>query len=137
MANKSSYAWYLICFNPMKPTGKFHFKIYMVCCAESNLTLRIKIHTKDNADREEERNYDDFINKLDNLTLELCHPFFQSGTTINMTIIICPLHVLLSCGRMVYFVGVPFEVLGNMSLKGFSLTPARAALWHVEHIAWQ
>ena len=39
MANKSSYARHLICFNPMKPTGKFHFKIYMVCCAESNLTL--------------------------------------------------------------------------------------------------
>jgi hypothetical protein len=84
MANKSSYARHLICFNPMKPTGKFHFKIYMVCCAESNLTLRFKIHTKDNADREEERNYDDFINKLDNLMLELCRPFFQSGTTINM-----------------------------------------------------
>jgi hypothetical protein len=25
MANKSSYARFLICFNPMKPTGKFHF----------------------------------------------------------------------------------------------------------------
>jgi hypothetical protein len=39
MANKSSYARFLICFNPMKPTRKFHFKIYMVCCAESNLML--------------------------------------------------------------------------------------------------
>ena len=28
MANKSSYARFLICFNPMKPTGKFHFRIY-------------------------------------------------------------------------------------------------------------
>ena len=33
---------------------------------------------------EEETSYDEFINKLDNLTLELCRPFFQSGTTINM-----------------------------------------------------
>jgi hypothetical protein len=84
MANKSSYARFLICFNPMKPTGKFHFKIYMVCCAESNLTLRIKIHTKDNADTDSSENYDEYINKLDNLTLQLCRPFFQSGTTINM-----------------------------------------------------
>jgi hypothetical protein len=84
MANKSSYARFLICFNPMKPTGKFHFKIYMVCCAESNLTLRIKIHTKDNADTEVGENYDDYINKLDNLTMQLCRPFYKSGTTINM-----------------------------------------------------
>jgi hypothetical protein len=83
MANKSSYARFLICFNPMKPTGKFHFRIYMICCAESNLTLRIKIHTKDNADTEAGENYDDFINILDNLTLQLCCPFFQSGSTIN------------------------------------------------------
>ncbi len=75
MANKSSYAHFLICFNPMKPTGKFHFKIYMVYCAESNLTLRFKIHTKDNADTEEGENYEDFINKLDSLTLQLCRPF--------------------------------------------------------------
>jgi hypothetical protein len=84
MANKSSYTLFLICFNPMKPTGKFHFKIYMVCCAESNLTLRIKIHTKDNADTDNEESYDEYINKLDNLTMQLCRPFFHSGTTINM-----------------------------------------------------
>ena len=47
MANKSSYGRNLICFNPMKPTGKFHFKIYMICCAKTNLTIRMKIHTKD------------------------------------------------------------------------------------------
>jgi hypothetical protein len=84
MANKSSYTRFLICFDPMKPTGKFHFKIYMVCCAKSNLMLRIKIHTKDNTDTDARENYDDYINKLDNLTLQLCHPFFQSGTAINM-----------------------------------------------------
>jgi hypothetical protein len=83
MANKSSYARFFICFNPMKPTGKFHFKIYMVCHAQSNLTLRIKIHTKDDADTDPSENYDDYINTLDNLTLQLC-PFFQSGTTINI-----------------------------------------------------
>jgi len=83
-ANKSSYARFLICFNPMKPTRKFHFKIYMVCCAESNLTLRIKIHTKDNADTDNEESYDEYINKLDSLTMQLRRPFFRAGTTINM-----------------------------------------------------
>jgi hypothetical protein len=38
MANKSSFRVHLICFNPMKPTWKFHFKIYMICCAKTNLT---------------------------------------------------------------------------------------------------
>ncbi len=68
----------------MKPTGKFHFKNFMVCFAESNLTLRIKIHKNDNADTEQGENYDEYINKLDNLTLQLCRPFCGSGTTINM-----------------------------------------------------
>jgi hypothetical protein len=77
MATKSSYARFHIFFNPMKPTWKFHFKIYMLCCAESNLTRRIKIHTKNNADTDSSENYDEYINKLDNLTLQLCRPFFQ------------------------------------------------------------
>ncbi len=137
MANKSSYAWYLICFNPMKPTGKFHFKIYMVCCAESNLTLQIKIHTKDNADTEEETSYDEFINKLDNLTLELCCPFFQLGSIINMDNYYMSTTCAIKLRENGVFCREPFEVLRNMFLKGFNSTPARAALWHVEHIAWQ
>jgi hypothetical protein len=85
MANKSSYRCFLICFNPSKPTGKFHFKIYMVCCAESNLMFCMKINTKDNADVDNtEEEYDEVINKLDNLTLQLCTPFYNSGCTINM-----------------------------------------------------
>ena len=84
MANKSSYGRFLICFNPMKPTGKFHFKIYMICCAYTKLTFRIKVHTKDNCDLEQEDTHDESLNKLDNLTLQLCKPFFNSGCTVNM-----------------------------------------------------
>jgi hypothetical protein len=76
----------------MKPTVKFHFKIYMVCCAESNLTLRIKIHTKDNADTEAGENYGEFINRLHNLTLQLCHPFLSLEAQLTWTITICPQH---------------------------------------------
>jgi hypothetical protein len=84
MANKSSYGRHLICFNPMKPTGKFHFKIYMICCAKSNLTLRMKIHTRDNSDMDSEDNFNEFLNKLDNQTIQLCKPLFNSGCTVNM-----------------------------------------------------
>ncbi len=84
MANKSSYGRSLICYNPMKPTGKFHFKIYMLCCAKTNLTLRMKIHTKDNSDVDGDENFDEMMNKLDNATVQICRPLFQSGTTVNM-----------------------------------------------------
>jgi hypothetical protein len=84
MANKSSFGRSLICFNPMKPTGKFHFKIYMICCAKTNLTLRMKIHTRDNSDVDVDDNFNEFMNKLDNQTVQLCKPFFNSGCTVNM-----------------------------------------------------
>ncbi len=84
MANKSCFGRNLICFNPMKPTGKFHFKMYMICCAKTNLTIRMKIHTRDNADLELEDEQHEFMNKLDNQTLQLCKPFYNSGCTVNM-----------------------------------------------------
>ena len=84
MANKSSYGRFLICFNPMKPIGKFHFKIYMLCCAQTNLTLKMKIHTKDNSDLDSNEQFDELMNKLDNATVQICKPLFNSGVTINM-----------------------------------------------------
>jgi len=65
MANKSSYGRFLICFNPTKPTRKFHFKVYMVCCTESNLKLQIKIHMKGNSDDADHELNDKLITKLD------------------------------------------------------------------------
>jgi hypothetical protein len=84
MATKSCYGHNLICFNPMKPMGKFHFKIYMICCAKINLTVCMKIHMKDNADLEVEDQHHEFMNKLDNQTLQLCKPFYNSVCTVNM-----------------------------------------------------
>jgi hypothetical protein len=135
MANKSSYARFFICFNPMKPTGKFHFKIYMDCCAESNLTLRIKIHTKDNADTEAGENYDEFINRLDNLTLQLCRNFSSLEAQLTWTITICPQHAQGSYERMVYFAGVPSEVVASMSHREFNFHPPRPAHYQEAPIA--
>ena len=89
MACFSRYGRQLISFNPMKPTGKFHFKMYMICCAHTNLTLKIKIHTKTGSDdntagAEDDANDEKMVNKIDQLTLSMCETFYKSGATINM-----------------------------------------------------
>jgi hypothetical protein len=86
MACFSHYARHLLSFNPMKPTGKFHFKIYMVCCAVTNLTLRIRIHAKDGCDDEATNAAveQEQINKTDKLTLSICDFMYNFGVTVNM-----------------------------------------------------
>jgi hypothetical protein len=84
MVNRSSYGHFLICFNPTKPTGKFHFKIYMLCFAQTNLTLKMKIHTKDDSDVDANYLFDDMMNKLDTVTLKICKPLYYSSITVNM-----------------------------------------------------
>jgi len=92
--NYSHYGRHILSFNPMKPTGKFHFKIYMLCCAITNLTLGFCIHAKDgpddltNIDAEE-------IKRTDKLTMTMCLQLYNSGTIVNMDIITCPLFVQL------------------------------------------
>jgi hypothetical protein len=54
MACRSSYGRHLITFHAKKLTGKFHFKLYILCCASTNLTYNIKIHTRDNSDMDED-----------------------------------------------------------------------------------
>jgi hypothetical protein len=34
----------MIVFNPQKPTGKFHFKIYMCCCSTTWLAINYRLH---------------------------------------------------------------------------------------------
>jgi len=87
MACRSSYGRHLIVYNGMKPTGKFHFKIYMLCCAITNLVHKIKIHTRNNSDADEvdsDENAESEINKIDTLTLEMCRPIYGTWSTVNM-----------------------------------------------------
>ncbi len=89
MACYSRYGRGLISYNPMKPTGKIHFKMYMLCCAYTNLTLKIRIHTKDGADgngpSESAEDEDDWmVNKIDKLTMEMHEMLYNSGSTVNM-----------------------------------------------------
>jgi len=84
MACYSRFAWHLISFNPMKPTGKFHFKIYMLCCAMTNLTHAFHIHAREGPDNEQDVDNQQEMNKTDKLTMSICKPLYKSGTTVNM-----------------------------------------------------
>jgi hypothetical protein len=86
MACFSQYARGLLCFNPQKPTGKFHFKLYMLCCATMNLVVRICIHTKDYSDMDytSEEFEGEQVTKTDKLTSEMCSILHGSGAVVNM-----------------------------------------------------
>jgi hypothetical protein len=44
VAARSKFARYLIVYNNRKPTGKYHFKLYMTCCATTWLTFDFRLH---------------------------------------------------------------------------------------------
>ena len=86
MACHSSYGRHLIVFNGMKNVGKFHFKMYMMCCAVTYLTHNIKIHTR-RAEEEEINDQEQLgveVSKIDSITLDMCKPLFNTGATVNM-----------------------------------------------------
>ncbi|KAF0748008.1 hypothetical protein AaE_007515 [Aphanomyces astaci] len=43
---RSSYARALIVYNPKKPLGKYHFRIYTAACATTWYVFALKIHSK-------------------------------------------------------------------------------------------
>ncbi|GMF45559.1 unnamed protein product [Phytophthora fragariaefolia] len=44
IACRSRYARHIIVFNPQKPTGKYHFKLYVCCCSTSWYAVIFKLH---------------------------------------------------------------------------------------------
>jgi len=50
VASKSKYGRAFICYNPMKPGGKYHYRFYFVCEADNYNLVRFTMHTKTNAD---------------------------------------------------------------------------------------
>ena len=71
MAYYSHYGRHILSLNLMKPTGKFHFKIYMLCCAITNLTLGFCIHAKDGPDDLTNIEAEE-INRTYKLTMTMC-----------------------------------------------------------------
>jgi hypothetical protein len=85
MACFSRYGRGLISFNPKKPTGKFHFKVYMLCCAITNLVYKMHIHKKDGCDYNHNPMDDDvMVTRTDKLTLDMCKVVRGTGAMINM-----------------------------------------------------
>ena len=50
IASRTKYGRALICFNPAKPGGKYHFKLYVVTDTDNYICLRFRIHTKNSSD---------------------------------------------------------------------------------------
>jgi hypothetical protein len=44
VACRSKYGRHMIVYNATKPTGKYHFKIYMMCCSETWFAVSFKLH---------------------------------------------------------------------------------------------
>jgi hypothetical protein len=85
MACFSRYARKLISFNPVKPTGKFHFKFYMHCCAYTNSVLKIRIHTRDGSDNDGNPEVEEgMISTLDLLVLGMCSSLYRIFSTVNI-----------------------------------------------------
>ncbi len=86
MACFSRYGRGLLSFNPKKTTGKFHFKIYMLCCALTNLVYKIRIYTKDGSEDPDQGEPDEAeqYSKTDKLTMDMLTPFYNTRATANM-----------------------------------------------------
>ncbi|KAE9026035.1 hypothetical protein PR001_g12282 [Phytophthora rubi] len=50
VACRSKFGRSLIMFNPMKPGGKYHFRIYMLCCASTWVAVNFRIHCDSEVD---------------------------------------------------------------------------------------
>jgi Transposase IS4 len=50
VSSRSRFGSQLIFFNPSKPGGKFHFRFYMLCDADTYACLRLRVHTRNKSD---------------------------------------------------------------------------------------
>ncbi|POM63514.1 Transposase [Phytophthora palmivora] len=44
IACRSKFGRHMIVYNPMKPTGKYHFRLYMLCCATTWVAINYRLH---------------------------------------------------------------------------------------------
>jgi len=101
-ANRSSYGGELIYFNPKKPAGKFHFKMYAICCPYTSVMVRMRFATRDTTETadakvEGEDDLGDRIleevnthpkgdlyeSKIDSIVLDMCR-YLPKMTVVNM-----------------------------------------------------
>lgn len=94
VAARSKYARHIIVYNPRKPTGKYHFKLYMCCCATSWIALSFRLHCESTlqdrlenvADATEVTELGDELKdsaKTRQIVLEIVRPFYNSFRIVN------------------------------------------------------
>lgn len=94
VAARSKFARHLIVYNPRKPTGKYHFKFYMMCCSTTWLCLNFRLHCESTLQSRLENVADEQdINALDTEmkattktrqnVLELVRPYFGTNRIVN------------------------------------------------------
>ncbi|GMF44924.1 unnamed protein product [Phytophthora fragariaefolia] len=93
---RSRQGRHMIVFNPMKPTGKYHFRHYVVCCSSTWIALNYKLHCSrcDVADRwdgivgfEEDWALSeefDQVSKIRQHVQEVMRPFYATNRIVNM-----------------------------------------------------
>jgi hypothetical protein len=96
VACRSRQGRHMIVFNPMKPTGKYHFRFYVVSCSSAWIALNYKLHCKrcDVGDRldgvveqQEARSLReefDKVSKIRQHVLEVMRPLFGTKRIVNM-----------------------------------------------------
>ena len=114
VSSRSRFGSGLICYNPSKPGGKFHFKFYLICDVETFACLRIRLHTPDKSDlgdplpahtqdkstkgivgskttglSDDDNPPEESDNKqttglIHALVLVMCQPYLNSGRVVNM-----------------------------------------------------
>lgn len=92
IASRSKYGRHLICYNPTKPGGKYHFRLYVISGADKWFIYNFRIHCSDlledrvinesiaNQFAEETKSCSD----MRKLVLELCQPLFGTKRIVNM-----------------------------------------------------
>ena len=94
VAARSKYARHIIVYNPRKPTGKYHFKLFMCCCATSWIALNFRLHCESTLnDRLESIAEPDDVAILEDelknsaktrqIVLEVVRPFYNTFRIVN------------------------------------------------------
>ena len=93
IASRSKYGRQFIFYNGTKPTGKYHFRFYLLCCSTTYMLLSFKMHTQDNCDYAnihngvvKEANNEESVEqqKTSKLVLEMVKRYKDSNRIINM-----------------------------------------------------
>ncbi|GMF41085.1 unnamed protein product [Phytophthora fragariaefolia] len=97
VACRSKFGRHCIVFNPMKPTGKYHFRLYMPCCATTWIAVNYRFHcNSDLLDRldgvlpanqalELQQEWaESKLSSIRKLVLEVSRPLYGSNRIVNM-----------------------------------------------------